>query len=103
MRTVTTLSCAELYSPANEMENQTGNLGTPLSLSDPASSAQKALLSNTTTYLAKIAIVLHDAPDKMLTFTQVTKIQNTKLFALCNLFFFAIMLIAAVHGLCVLM
>ncbi|CAI5690504.1 forkhead box protein C2 [Oreochromis niloticus] len=53
------------------MENQTGNLGTPLSLSDPASSAQKALLSNTTTYLAKIAIVLHDAPDKMLTFTQL--------------------------------
>uniref|UniRef100_A0A3Q2W008 Fork-head domain-containing protein n=1 Tax=Haplochromis burtoni TaxID=8153 RepID=A0A3Q2W008_HAPBU len=53
------------------MENQTGNLGSPLSLSDPASSAQKALLSNTTTYLAKIAIVLHDAPDKMLTFTQL--------------------------------
>lgn len=65
------------------MENQTGNLGTPLSLSDPASSAQKALLSNTTTYLAKIAIVLHDAPDKMLTFTQVTKIQNYK--AICTL------------------
>lgn len=65
------------------MENQTGNLGSPLSLSDPASSAQKALLSNTTTYLAKIAIVLHDAPDKMLTFTQVTKIQNYK--AICTL------------------
>lgn len=30
-----------------------------------------ALLSNTTTYLAKIAIVLHDAPHKMLTFTQL--------------------------------
>lgn len=65
------------------MENQTGNLSTPLSLSDPASSAQMALLSNTTTYLAKIAIVLHDAPHKMLTFTQVTKIQNYK--AICTL------------------
>uniref|UniRef100_A0A8P4K4P1 Fork-head domain-containing protein n=1 Tax=Dicentrarchus labrax TaxID=13489 RepID=A0A8P4K4P1_DICLA len=37
----------------------------------PASSSQQRLFRKSTTYLAKIAVVLQDAPGKMLTFTQL--------------------------------
>lgn len=38
--------------------------------------AQREVLKRDTTYLAKIALVLQDAPGKMLTFTQVRIISN---------------------------
>ncbi|XP_034096910.1 forkhead box protein B1-like [Gymnodraco acuticeps] len=41
------------------------------SLSSPASSSQRGLFRKSTTYLAKIAVTLQDAPGKMLTFTQL--------------------------------
>ncbi|XP_033980382.1 uncharacterized protein LOC117477750 [Trematomus bernacchii] len=40
-------------------------------LSSPASSSQRGLFRKSTTYLAKIAVILQDAPGKMLTFTQL--------------------------------
>lgn len=45
--------------------------GAQLPLCVPAGSSQQRLFRKSTTYLAKIAVVLQDAPDKMLTFTQV--------------------------------
>ncbi|XP_027143271.1 forkhead box protein G1-like [Larimichthys crocea] len=47
------------------------NFGAQLPLFVPASSSQQHLFRKCTTYLAKIAVVLQDAPDKMLTFTQL--------------------------------
>ncbi|KAK5883751.1 hypothetical protein CesoFtcFv8_020047 [Champsocephalus esox] len=41
------------------------------SLSSPASSSQRGLFRKSTTYLAKIAVTLQDAPGTMLTFTQL--------------------------------
>ncbi|XP_010789960.1 forkhead box protein Q1-like [Notothenia coriiceps] len=41
------------------------------SLSSPASSSQRGLFRKSTTYLAKIAVILQDVPGKMLTFTQL--------------------------------
>lgn len=69
---------AVLYSPANKMQEQTETFGAPPSLLDPDSRAQKAVLCNATTYLAKIAIVLQDAPEKMLTFSQVKKKKDSE-------------------------
>lgn len=42
----------------------------------PASSTQRDLFRCRTTYLAKIAVILQDAPNKMLTFNQVVKETN---------------------------
>ncbi|XP_044192526.1 forkhead box protein H1-like isoform X2 [Thunnus albacares] len=53
------------------MQNRTEKLGTQRPFFAPASSAQRGLLRKSTTYLAKIAIVLQDAPNKMFTFPQL--------------------------------
>ncbi|XP_033492646.2 uncharacterized protein LOC117263435 [Epinephelus lanceolatus] len=53
------------------MQNRTEKFGAQLPLFAPASSSQRGLLRKSTTYLAKIAVVLQDAPAKMLTFTQL--------------------------------
>ncbi|XP_070777305.1 forkhead box protein I1-ema [Enoplosus armatus] len=53
------------------MQNRTEKFGAQLPLFVPASSSQQRLFRKSTTYLAKIAVVLQDAPDKMLTFTQL--------------------------------
>ncbi|XP_059206056.1 forkhead box protein C2-B [Centropristis striata] len=53
------------------MQNRTEKLGAQLPLFVPASSSQRGLFRKSTTYLAKIAVVLQDAPGKMLTFTQL--------------------------------
>ncbi|KAM7384130.1 hypothetical protein PAMA_011464 [Pampus argenteus] len=53
------------------MQNRTEKFGVQLPLFAPASSAQRGLFRKSTTYLAKIAVVLQNAPDKMLTFTQL--------------------------------
>nr|XP_046274112.1 forkhead box protein H1 isoform X2 [Scatophagus argus]XP_046274113.1 forkhead box protein H1 isoform X2 [Scatophagus argus] len=45
--------------------------GAWLPLFVPGSSSQQRLFRKSATYLAKIAVVLQDAPDKMLTFTQL--------------------------------
>ncbi|XP_078032221.1 forkhead box protein H1-like [Epinephelus lanceolatus] len=53
------------------MQYRTEKFGAQLPLFAPASSSQRGLLRKSTTYLAKIAVVLQDAPAKMLTFTQL--------------------------------
>ncbi|XP_042292556.1 forkhead box protein C2 isoform X1 [Thunnus maccoyii] len=53
------------------MQNRTEKLGTQRPFFAAASSAQRGLLRKSTTYLAKIAVVLQDAPNKMLTFPQL--------------------------------
>ncbi|XP_070702978.1 forkhead box protein Q1 [Pempheris klunzingeri] len=58
-------------SPAKKMQNRTEKFGAQPPLFAPASSSQQRLFRRSTTYLAKIAIVLQDAPGKMLTFTQL--------------------------------
>ncbi|XP_040909694.1 forkhead box protein H1 [Toxotes jaculatrix] len=61
--TATALLCVRFDSPANKMKNRTEKFG--------AHQPQHGLLRKSTTYLAKIAVVLQDAPGKMLTFTQL--------------------------------
>ena len=58
-------------SPTNKMQNRTEKFGAQLPLFAPASSTQRYLYRKSTTYLGMIAVVLRDAPDKMLTFAQV--------------------------------
>ncbi|XP_054462273.1 forkhead box protein Q1 isoform X1 [Anoplopoma fimbria] len=58
-------------SPTNKMQNRTEKFGGQLPPFVPASSSQRGLFRKSTTYLAKIAVVLQDAPGKMLTFTQL--------------------------------
>lgn len=53
------------------MQNRTEKFGAQLPLFVPASSSQRGLFKKSTTYLAKIAVVLQDAPGNMLTFTQL--------------------------------
>ncbi|XP_041811900.1 forkhead box protein C2-like [Chelmon rostratus] len=53
------------------MQNRTEKCGAQLPLSAPPSSSQQRLFRKSSTYLAKIAVVLQDAPHKMLTFTQL--------------------------------
>ncbi|XP_038580478.1 forkhead box protein Q1-like [Micropterus salmoides] len=53
------------------MQNRTEKFGAQLPLFAPASSSQQHLFRKSTTYLAKIAVILQDAPGKMLTFTQL--------------------------------
>ncbi|XP_070840189.1 forkhead box protein D1-like [Chaetodon trifascialis] len=53
------------------MQNKMEKRGAQLPLFAPASSSQQRLFRKSTTYLAKIAVVLQDAPHKMLTFTQL--------------------------------
>ncbi|XP_042362749.1 forkhead box protein Q1 [Plectropomus leopardus] len=53
------------------MQNRTEKFGAQLPLFVAASSSQRGLFRKSTTYLAKIAVVLQDAPGKMLTFTQL--------------------------------
>ncbi|XP_044026808.1 forkhead box protein Q1-like [Siniperca chuatsi] len=53
------------------MQNRTERFGAQLPLFVPASSSQQHLFRKSTTYLAKIAVVLQDAPGKMLTFAQL--------------------------------
>ncbi|XP_072226183.1 uncharacterized protein [Leuresthes tenuis] len=67
------LICVELDSPANKMQRRTENFGAQPPVFDPASSAETEVLRSATTYLAKIAVVLQDAPNKMLTFTQLMR------------------------------
>jgi len=67
------LICVELDSPANKMQRRTEKFGAQPPVFDPASSAETEVLRSATTYLAKIAVVLQDAPNKMLTFTRVRK------------------------------
>lgn len=57
--------------PMNKMQNRMEKFGAQLPLLVPTSSSQQRLFRKGTTYLAKIAVVLQDAPDKMLTFIQV--------------------------------
>ncbi|MED6236124.1 hypothetical protein ATANTOWER_004763 [Ataeniobius toweri] len=52
------------------MEKRTEKFGTQLSYFDKPA-ARREFLKRGTTYLAKIALVLQDAPGKMLTFTQL--------------------------------
>eukprot|EP00064_Thunnus_orientalis_P020876 superscaffoldBa00006008_g21027 len=59
------------------MQNRTEKLGTQRPFFAPASSAQRGLLRKSTTYLAKIAIVLQDAPNKMLTFPQIPVVPDS--------------------------
>lgn len=59
------------YNPTNKM-NSTKNLKLQLSLFK-ASNTQREAFRKAKTYLAKIAIVLHDAPGQTLTFPQVRK------------------------------
>lgn len=66
-------------SPTSKMQNRTEKFGAQLPLFAPASSSQQHLFRKSTTYLAKIAVILQDAPGKMLTFTQVRKSQD-----ICN-------------------
>ncbi|XP_075306473.1 uncharacterized protein LOC142368224 [Odontesthes bonariensis] len=61
----------ELESPANKMQRRTEKFGAQLPVFDPTSSALTEVFRTATTYLAKIAVVLQDAPNKMLTFTQL--------------------------------
>ncbi|XP_072226182.1 uncharacterized protein [Leuresthes tenuis] len=65
------LICVELDSPANKMQRRTENFGAQPPVFDPASSAETEVFRSATTYLAKIAVVLQDAPNKMLTFSQL--------------------------------
>ncbi|CAK6949553.1 forkhead box protein H1-like [Scomber scombrus] len=53
------------------MQNRTEKFGAQLPLFAPANSAQRGPYRKSTTYLAMIAAVLQDAPDKMLTFAQL--------------------------------
>ncbi|XP_076610135.1 uncharacterized protein LOC143334970 [Chaetodon auriga] len=53
------------------MQNKMEKRGAQLPLFAPASSSQQRLFRKSTTYLAKIAVILQDAPHKMLTFTQL--------------------------------
>uniref|UniRef100_A0A3Q4BW23 Fork-head domain-containing protein n=1 Tax=Mola mola TaxID=94237 RepID=A0A3Q4BW23_MOLML len=53
------------------MQSGTEMFGAQLPLFVPASSSQQRLVRKSTTYLAKIAVVLQGAPHKMLTFPQV--------------------------------
>ncbi|XP_060916231.1 forkhead box protein H1 [Labrus mixtus] len=53
------------------MQTRMENLGARLPPSALASSSQQRLFRKSTTYLAKIAVVLQDAPGKMLTFSQL--------------------------------
>ncbi|XP_062291419.1 forkhead box protein Q1 [Scomber scombrus] len=53
------------------MQNRTDKFGAQLPLFAPASNAQRGPYRKSTTYLAMIAVVLRDAPDKMLTFAQL--------------------------------
>lgn len=46
----------------------------------PAGSSQQRLLRRSTTYLAKIAVALQQAPNKMLTFSQVGETQQESFF-----------------------
>ncbi|XP_075306472.1 forkhead box protein H1-like [Odontesthes bonariensis] len=55
------------------MQRRTEKFGAQLPVFDPASSAETEVFRTATTYLAKIAVVLQDAPNKMLTFTQLMK------------------------------
>lgn len=51
----------------------TEKLGARLPRCVPASSSQRGLFMKASTYLAKIAVLLQEAPGKMLTFSQVRK------------------------------
>ncbi|TDH04276.1 hypothetical protein EPR50_G00149820 [Perca flavescens] len=53
------------------MQNRSEKFGAQLPLLVPASSSQRGVFSKSTTYLAKIAVVLQNAPGKMLTFIQL--------------------------------
>ncbi|XP_047461582.1 forkhead box protein H1-like [Mugil cephalus] len=53
------------------MQIRTEKFGAQLSSIDPTVAAQRAALMKRTTYLAKIAFVLQDAPCRMLPFTQL--------------------------------
>ncbi|XP_068432133.1 forkhead box protein H1-like [Clinocottus analis] len=53
------------------MQETTDKCGAQLPLVVPASSSQLGPFRKSTTYLAKIAVVLQDTPDKMLTFTKL--------------------------------
>ncbi|XP_029298421.1 LOW QUALITY PROTEIN: forkhead box protein Q1-like [Cottoperca gobio] len=53
------------------MQNRTEKCGAQLPLFVAASSSERGLFRRSTTYLAKISVVLQDAPGKMLTFTQL--------------------------------
>ncbi|XP_073319555.1 uncharacterized protein [Pagrus major] len=53
------------------MQKRTEKFGAQLPLFAPASSSPQHLFRKSTTYLAKIAVVLQEAPGKMLTFTQL--------------------------------
>lgn len=60
-------------SPSHQMQNRTEKCGAQLPLCAPASSSQQHLFRKSTTYLAKVAVILQEAPGKMLTFTQVRR------------------------------
>ncbi|XP_036949676.1 forkhead box protein G1-like [Acanthopagrus latus] len=53
------------------MQDRTEKCGAQLPLCAPASSSQQHLFRKSTTYLAKVAVILQEAPGKMLTFTQL--------------------------------
>ncbi|XP_041822870.1 forkhead box protein H1-like [Melanotaenia boesemani] len=53
------------------MQRETGKFEAQLPPCDSSSSAKRDVFKKATTYLAKIAVVLQSAPDKMLTFPQL--------------------------------
>ncbi|KAL6099890.1 uncharacterized protein ACO6RY_01611 [Pungitius sinensis] len=53
------------------MQRRTQKLGAQLPPCVPAGGSQRRLFMKASTYLAKIAVVLQEAPDKMLTFNQL--------------------------------
>nr|XP_040043753.1 forkhead box protein Q1 isoform X1 [Gasterosteus aculeatus aculeatus] len=58
-------------SSTNKMRRRTEKLGALLPRCVPASSSQRGLFMKASTYLAKIAVLLQEAPGKMLTFSQL--------------------------------
>lgn len=59
------------FPPSLEIRSRMEQVGPGAPLCAPVSSSQQRLLRRSSTYLAKIAVVLQLAPEKMLTFTQV--------------------------------